>query len=308
LLVVIGIVALLIALLLPSLGVARQQAQRVACEAKLHNMMIAALVHVSEHHGYYPLAGVLPGWQPADLDDPYSTHYSYMAFPTDPSDPLGPYSSPFVAPITISLAAEMSYKQVLQINSNNNLGVAETDPHGFIQNFLCPSQAASVSELTQVPDLYSGEKNVNINFSWGSISGGLSDVYWEQQSYNFNEAILGWADPYTPTGRLHGNAAQVRQPAKTMFAADGLMNGLLTPWADRIPYSLGNGMATFYNINPNPPVTLADAYLENGNAGDTENFDLIRHRGKINIAFCDGHVETRTISAADLQNVFLLAP
>ena len=83
---------------------------------------------------------------------------------------------------------------------------------------------------------------------------------------------------------------------------------MLTPWANRVPYTLGYGMSTFYNIAQYPPVTMADAYLENGNAGDTENFDLIRHHGKINIAFCDGHVETRTISAADLQSVFLLAP
>ena len=53
---------------------------------------------------------------------------------------------------------------------------------------------------------------------------------------------------------------------------------------------------------------MADALTADGKAGDADNFDLKRHLGKINIAFCDGHVETRDISVKSLTGVYLLAP
>ena len=56
------------------------------------------------------------------------------------------------------------------------------------------------------------------------------------------------------------------------------------------------------------PVTLGDALAGNANAGDPQNFDTLRHRGRMNIGFFDGHVETRNISVSDLQSVYLIAP
>jgi prepilin-type N-terminal cleavage/methylation domain-containing protein/prepilin-type processing-associated H-X9-DG protein len=53
LLVVIGIIALLIAILLPALNKAKQQALRVACAANLRSMGQAMMMYVQET-GYYP--------------------------------------------------------------------------------------------------------------------------------------------------------------------------------------------------------------------------------------------------------------
>jgi prepilin-type processing-associated H-X9-DG protein len=116
--------------------------------------------------------------------------------------------------------------------------------------------------------------------------------------------VLGWADAVT-SGRLQGKASLIRQSSRTMFAADGLGGTL---YSSRFPYNLGMGMSTLYNISPNPPVTMTDALLGDGNAGDPECFDTKRHHGKINVAFCDGHVETRNITPKDLSTIFLLAP
>ena len=63
-----------------------------------------------------------------------------------------------------------------------------------------------------------------------------------------------------------------------------------------------------YGVSVAPTMTLADALTGDGLAGDPQNFDLHRHRGKINIAFCDGHVETRSITPQDLSSVYLMAP
>jgi prepilin-type processing-associated H-X9-DG protein len=288
LLVVIGIIALLISILLPALSKAREAASRTACAAKLKQIVFAGQLHASDHRGYYPLAGVLPGPAPTDLADVYLTKYDYF-----PVDSFIPYIN--IVPITFALSPELSHRSVMNNPNNSYLGAEETDAQGLIRNFLCPSQASSVDVLIQYPML-----EVNPNTAYG-----------ESMSYNFNEAICGWGvtDSY---GRLKGKASLVRQPVRTMFACDGLMGN---PYESRFlwfpnfgPQFGVQGMAAFYNISETPPVTMADALTDDQIAGDSENFDHKRHSGKINIGFCDGHVETRSITAADLRSVFLLAP
>jgi prepilin-type processing-associated H-X9-DG protein len=92
-----------------------------------------------------------------------------------------------------------------------------------------------------------------------------------------------------------------------MLMADGL--GGSTNRVTQLGLSLTNGaFSTVYNKVPTGPVTLADALADNTKAGESLNFDFVRHRGRINIGFFDGHVENRTISPGDLRNVYLTAP
>jgi prepilin-type N-terminal cleavage/methylation domain-containing protein/prepilin-type processing-associated H-X9-DG protein len=58
LLVVIGVIAMLIALLLPSLKRARAQAIQLQCSSNLRQIMIASLGYAQESHGYLPF----PNW------------------------------------------------------------------------------------------------------------------------------------------------------------------------------------------------------------------------------------------------------
>jgi prepilin-type processing-associated H-X9-DG protein len=296
-LVVIGIIALLIALLMPTLARAKQVAQRTSCAAKLQQIMLAAQIHVADHAGYYPLAGTLPGFDQPHLDDPNGHKYDYFGY----SDPPFPAS---LMPITMSLGLEMSYRAIQNIQSDDQCGTMETDDHGFIRQFLCPSQANSVTELTQTPMLYAGTFQTPIS-PWEAEQ--YTSIYWEAQSYIFNEAILGWDDSVS---RLKGKASLVKQSSKTMFAADGLQGSNYNPRYGSV--QLGFGMATLYNISQYPPVTMADAWTSSGlstdKAGDNENFDIRRHQGKINVAFCDGHVESRNITSSDLASIFILAP
>src|SRR3989442_15922974 len=57
LLVVIGIIALLVGILLPSLIAARRQARLIACQSNLRQLATACLLHAHDHRGYMPLAG-----------------------------------------------------------------------------------------------------------------------------------------------------------------------------------------------------------------------------------------------------------
>lgn len=60
LLVVIGIIALLAALLLPVLSNARREAHRVTCQNNLSQMGKAMQMYVTEHGGRYPVLAVRP--------------------------------------------------------------------------------------------------------------------------------------------------------------------------------------------------------------------------------------------------------
>jgi prepilin-type N-terminal cleavage/methylation domain-containing protein/prepilin-type processing-associated H-X9-DG protein len=281
LLVVIGIIALLIAILLPALSRARQAAQRTACASKLHQMIIAAQLQAQDHQGYYPLVGGMPnnGPQPPDLDDSYCTKYSYSSV-TD-----GSYTR-LLAPITVTLGAVMGSKKAIFTSTVSAGGTVNFDDSGYIANFLCPSQTTTQSELP----------NLLINTSGNPVT-----VFWQdQQSYVYNEAVMGMNDTY---GRLRGLSTQIHQPAQTFFAMDGV-GGATNHYPGT---SIAIPMVTIYNKQIHHSATLADA-LAGTYAGDPQNFDLLRHQGRANIACFDGHVEPCSITSKDLARFWVIAP
>src|SRR5688572_13780428 len=76
LLVVIGIIALLISILLPSLNRARETANRVKCASNLRQIGQALLLYGNENKGNYPrtiyVVGDPPTWgSDADMTDPF---------------------------------------------------------------------------------------------------------------------------------------------------------------------------------------------------------------------------------------------
>jgi prepilin-type N-terminal cleavage/methylation domain-containing protein/prepilin-type processing-associated H-X9-DG protein len=91
LLVVIGIIALLIAILLPSLAGARKSAQSVQCLSNLRQLVTACLLYAHDNNGYWPPAAADMGttnllrWHGSrpDAASPFSMN-------RDPS-PLAPY-------------------------------------------------------------------------------------------------------------------------------------------------------------------------------------------------------------------------
>src|SRR5436190_1269147 len=58
LLVVIGVIALLISILLPTLGRARYQAQLTTCMARLHDFSAAMVMYAGENRGYFPRSDI----------------------------------------------------------------------------------------------------------------------------------------------------------------------------------------------------------------------------------------------------------
>ena len=56
LLVVIGVIALLVALLLPALGRSREQAKQVACLSNLRQLGVAIELYCQDNNGWFPRA------------------------------------------------------------------------------------------------------------------------------------------------------------------------------------------------------------------------------------------------------------
>lgn len=67
LLVVVGILALLIALLLPSLARAQRQARAVACKTQLQQLGQAMTLYQNANRGWYPNSPALPSVNPHNL-------------------------------------------------------------------------------------------------------------------------------------------------------------------------------------------------------------------------------------------------
>ena len=61
LLVVIAVIALLMAILMPALSMARKQGQRAVCQTNLHQQYVACGMYIDDHDAYFPCNGVLTG-------------------------------------------------------------------------------------------------------------------------------------------------------------------------------------------------------------------------------------------------------
>lgn len=61
------------------------------------------------------------------------------------------------------------------------------------------------------------------------------------------------------------------------------------------------GIQVYFNLKWNQ--TLGDVWDSNM-SGDRANFDLKRHRGKINIAFRDGHAASLPLTRLEMYKVF----
>ncbi len=314
LLVVVGIIAVLVGLLLPSLAIARRAAERATCLSKLHQIQLAAAAHAVTHHGCYPLAGYLPGASPGTLADPDVAKYDYGDATFNLTLRNGSQELASLQPVTNALALVMR-TQALIGATNDQYGQQEQNSTLFIRNFLCPSQASDPTTIT-VPGAAGPFANGLPCLYVTDPTQGSCVYYTQGMSYAWNEYVLGWDEPFEAyaAGRLRGRADRVRYADRTMLAADGL--GSTARRSGGVAGSLGLAMATVYNTGaPDPtrggataPVTLDHALAGDALAGNPGTFDLRRHQGRMNVVFCDGHAEARVITPRDLSTVYIVPP
>jgi prepilin-type N-terminal cleavage/methylation domain-containing protein/prepilin-type processing-associated H-X9-DG protein len=273
LLVVIGIIAILIALLIPAVTLAQRAGRSVACQSNLRQIFSAAMQRSVEHGGYVQVGGSLndvTDTSPQTLEDRDQKRYVWY------DDDQGVRRP---APLQAALAPYLNQKNV-RLDSETHL--KEDLEGGIVKRiFHCPSdQQAQLGEMLG-------------SFTTGWVGPMLSS------SYAINEGVFGFeaSSPH----RLRGNLAKVRPAAEIVFLGDGL------------PRSEGTDAYIAWNPTDRGKCTLADAYLhDTGSEGTTQaglpsEFDLFRHpRWRMNVVFCDGHVDSLIINERDLQRGVLL--
>lgn len=254
LLVVVGIITVLIALLLPALGMARDQANRIKCLATMRSMHQAAQMHAQEHRGYMPLAGVVPlGAWPEAIGDASMKKYTYYR-----SARLGEPTAPFAtAGLTASLAQYMGLP--LPLGDKDEVQAALRS-EAVYRHFSCPGEAEPGTGTTIMT----------------SVGGrGLE----ERMSYMYNMRLLGmmWTDGLPSLG---GNVSQVRHPEQVFLFIDG-QGGRPPPgaWA-LFGVQMGDTLYDYWRIHGG---------LARGGFG---YLDPERHRRRINVLYVDGHGET----------------
>lgn len=265
LIVVIGIIALLIAILLPSLRIARQRALQVQCLAKLSGISQAAQIHVLDHHGYLPAAGhhwnlVGDELDPKGLGDELATHYTY-------------YEDEGIkrpVPITVALALAMG----LKIHTDSRQALAQDlQREDLRERFHCPAQEVVLRGLSQIGP------------GWISPH--------EYSSYVFNEALMGRRE-YQPnrSDPILGNVAKVKHPSQVFLAADGRPRGNVDGEVILIPNASDHEtLSSFVELTVWGP-EAARGHL-----------DYVRHGYRMNIVYLDGHAETIYMTDDNLRNV-----
>jgi prepilin-type processing-associated H-X9-DG protein/prepilin-type N-terminal cleavage/methylation domain-containing protein len=276
LLVVIGIIALLISILLPSLNKARRAAQNLQCSSNLRQLSMAAMLHANEWKGRIPTP----------------TEHAIVFNDQDPSRTKYQYRDD--GQLKDWASALLPY---LGKKSNVNFQDA---PDDVAKVFWCPSDQDVIDEggyrmnnITHVRIKVSYGINADIGAVSNSVGQGkvgfthTLGVYKGEPSYGGN-----FGQP------MHGKLSRVRRSAETMLFAD---RGRWPVMAGQAPYDVEDCSMLVYSSHWSTigkAGTMEAIYLA---PWLTNGIPLRRHQDRINVSFADGHAET--VLRGDFKNV-----
>jgi len=293
LLVVIGIIAVLIGVLLPALQKARESSNMVKCASNARQLALAIRTFAEEHRGYMP--AVSDHWTVV-LNDPSRQIWVYRNDGSGNPKVLDWASSllPYLGVRGVewfNYAGEKSKVYICPSDRWQETGgkAGATDGPGYLifNNMMDP--------LGKYPLSY----GINADIGAQLNSNGAGQLF---QSASELMNVYGGSKSRTtpPLGQpLNARFYKVFKPAETMLLADcgrrpnpggeGQTNNVIFR-TDILMFSstgANGGTLKKLEVNPNPLVG--------------KNIPWERHKKRINVAFCDGHVDA--VQQGDTEGV-----
>ena len=295
LLVVIGIIAVLISILLPALGRAREQATLVACQSNLRQMGQLITIYSTTNRGYAPYSYV---------DGLVSTSIPAV-FTALPFDGSGGRPAPWDFRDTLSLILnkyQISTRPGWFNRANDFAGIfhdgdttAETRTvriGHYIANGRVlvqpgvPDPTTSSGATIPIRKISTIKRSSEVMMIWdGSQNTDVTNVAGFGGCYPVCRSLDGWQIGF-------GHGYLFPTPAQNWWSISSY--GSLVGLGDSGPNSAGG------------PVTLASLKVNNVDSGDdfrcTMRFRHLRNT-TANFLFADGHVEARALGAVHVPDI-----
>ncbi len=300
LLVVIAIIAVLIGLLLPALGKARDASKAAVCQTQIRHSIQSCIGFAGERKGQAPLAGQMWGMsQPAFA-------FENPAFPRQWKDLTFWYNNQFgfsfPMPFFMTLAdydgvdwGQSTYRDVSEDSRLQMMNASGTGPMG---------SDGTLAAYYKCPGDKTFRTGVQDDAGASLVPGGNTSAWWtmpsvvpELSSYLFNEGVLGRSP--NPTGRnaaFQGKIDKVQFPSDTFLIADGeprleWNDHFLTVWHDPndAEFNFWEYREAMRTVAPNT----------------ASQIDALRHNKSMSVGFVDGHVRQSSLNQGAMSKVII---
>ncbi len=291
LLVVIAIIALLIGLLLPALGKARNTAKTLRCAAQIRSSHGLMSAFAAERKGQAPIAGWWKDTPASQMVENSPRMPQGLIYYDDRRGIRRPL--PFYAQLAVfaGLTIDTTSRNTVEAALGNG---TEEDFLPFAAFYRCPDDRTSQTG-TGSPDL------------GGTLRPGDNATLAidELTSYAFNEYVFGQFVEQGKERRLKGVLDKCAYPSQVFYLVDGEANsqnvGFMTIW----DYVLEQGN-TLYKYNNDYATSYARNWTDRG---VYKQFDLGRHNRGINAGMLDGSVRSVLLLPPDrLRDLYISDP
>ena len=268
LLVVIGIIAILIAVLLPVLGKARESAVRTKCQSNLRQFFTADVMYMNTNRSFH-----LPAWTGG------SDYFNIFPVSAQPTPAMGWGQDYWTAII--------EFRKSMNWTVFPYVGGKPPGYRGYVpQNYMCPLVTRGFQDVHN-----DNGAEYYVNYSYGMNVQGVDFPITGPTDPVYDPVRAPQCKVGVPTIGFHGfKHKQVRRAAEKIFIADANWYVINETGSGIDPGR--NGLISAYDlVKERVKNTSTSGETVNGKGYDAYRTLATRHRGGANVLFFDGHVE-----------------